>query len=79
MIEIVAPPAVGDSFRSTSTCSTADGVFAVRFRGQRSFGRNPDFLYFGGNSEMRVYEYLEFIGQAAFFGNGRDRVEMAAV
>ena len=37
----------------------------VRFKGFKSWGHNPDFLYFGGNSEMRGYEYLEFIGQRA--------------
>ncbi len=36
----------------------ANGVFAVRFKGFKSWGRNPDFIYFGGNSEMRGYEYL---------------------
>ncbi len=37
-------------------------------RAFKSWGRNPDFMYFGGNSEMRGYQYLEFIGQKAFFG-----------
>jgi hypothetical protein len=35
----------------------------------KSFGTNPDFLYFGGNSEMRGYEYLQFLGHEAFFAN----------
>ncbi|MEO8070121.1 MAG: hypothetical protein ABI652_01870, partial [Acidobacteriota bacterium] len=45
----------------------ANGVLAIRARGQKSWGRNPDFMYFGGNSELRGYEYLEFIGQKGFF------------
>ena len=37
-------------------------------RGFKSWGDAPDFMYFGGNSEMRGYEYLQFVGdQAAFF------------
>ena len=38
-----------------------------------SFGEFPDFLYFGGNSEMRGYEYLEFIGHDAGFVNAELR------
>ncbi len=45
-----------------------NGVLALRARAFRSWGNTPDFTYFGGNSEMRGYEYLEFLGeQAAFF------------
>jgi hypothetical protein len=51
----------------------ANGVFAVRVRGLRSFGNNPDFLYYGGNSEMRGYDYLQFVGQRAWFGNAELR------
>jgi outer membrane protein assembly factor BamA len=47
----------------------ANGLFAFRFKGFRSWGPNPDFLYFGGNSEMRGYEYLQFLGHKAFFTN----------
>jgi hypothetical protein len=49
------------------------GVLALRARGFRSWGSSPDFLFFGGNSEMRGYEYLEFVGQNAFFGNAELR------
>jgi hypothetical protein len=49
------------------------GVLALRFRGFKSFGEYPDFLYFGGNSEMRGYEYLEFVGQNAMFANAELR------
>ncbi len=51
----------------------ANGVFALRFRGLKSWGRNPDFLYFGGNSEVHGYSYLQFIGQKAFFADAELR------
>ena len=49
------------------------GLLALRGRGFMSFGEFPDFLYFGGNSEMRGYEYLEFIGHDAMFFNAELR------
>jgi hypothetical protein len=49
------------------------GLFAVRARGYKSWGDNPGFLYFGGNSEMRGYDYLSFAGQDAFFLNAEVR------
>ena len=51
----------------------SNGVLALRARGFKSWGDNPDFLYFGGNSEMRGYEYLQFAGQKAFFLNAELR------
>jgi WD40-like Beta Propeller Repeat len=44
-----------------------NGVLAFRGRGFKSWGEFPGYLYFGGNSEMRGYEYLEFLGNKAFF------------
>ncbi len=41
------------------------GLLALRGRWFKSFGDFPDFYYFGGNGEMRGYEYLEFIGHNA--------------
>jgi hypothetical protein len=49
------------------------GVLALRARGYKSIGDYPDFLYFGGNSEMRGYDYLQFVGQNAFFANAELR------
>lgn len=49
------------------------GLLALRGRGFRSFGTYPDYTFFGGNSEMHGYEYLEFIGQSAVFGNAELR------
>jgi len=75
-------PAFSDSWLSRQTLDVdyrhysriaSNGVLAVRFRGMKSWGDNPDFMYFGGNSEMRGYEYLEFIGQQGFFANAELR------
>ena len=71
-------PSFGDNWISRNTIDfdgrrytrlAANGVLAMRFRGLRSWGRNPDFMYFGGNSELRGYEYLEFIGNKGFHAN----------
>ena len=42
-------------------------------RGFKSIGSYPDFIYFGGNSEMRGYDYLQFVGQNAWFANAELR------
>ena len=49
------------------------GLLALRAKGFQSWGAAPDFLYFGGNSEMRGYDYLEFIGSKAAFLNAELR------
>ena len=49
------------------------GVLAMRARGFRSWGQYPDFSYFGGNSDMRGYDYLEFIGHKTFYANAELR------
>jgi hypothetical protein len=49
------------------------GLLALRARGFKSWGQNPDYLFFGGNSEMRGYDYLSFVGQNAFFLNAELR------
>ena len=51
----------------------ANGLLALRARGFKSWGSNPDYTYFGGNGELRGYEYLQFIGQNAFFTNAELR------
>jgi hypothetical protein len=52
-----------------------DARYYLRLGGSgfRSWGDAPDFTYFGGNSEMRGYEYLEFSGDNAFFLNAELR------
>jgi hypothetical protein len=51
----------------------ATGLLATRIRGFRSFGEFPDFQYFGGNSELRGYDYLQFAGQNVVFANAELR------
>jgi hypothetical protein len=51
----------------------ASGLLALRGRGFNSWGATPDFIYFGGNSELRGYEYLEFVGSKAAFLNAELR------
>jgi outer membrane protein assembly factor BamA len=49
------------------------GLLALRLRGFRSWGQVPDFIYFGGNSELRGYDYLEFLGSRTAFANAELR------
>ena len=49
------------------------GLLATRIRGFKSFGEFPDFQYFGGNSELRGYDYLQFAGQNIVFANAELR------
>ena len=49
------------------------GLIALRAKGFKSWGDAPTFMYFGGNSEMRGYEYLEFLGSEAGFLNAELR------
>jgi outer membrane protein assembly factor BamA len=51
----------------------ASGLLALRARGFKSWGDSPDFMYFGGNSEMRGYEYLQFVGDTSAFFNAELR------
>lgn len=51
----------------------SNGVLAFRGRGYKSWGDFPGYLYFGGNSELRGYDYLEFLGNKAFFANAELR------
>ena len=75
-------PTVGTTFLGKKTLDAdaryylrigETGVLALRGRALKSFGDFPDFLYFGGNSEMRGYEFLEFIGHNAAFFNAELR------
>ncbi len=49
------------------------GLLATRIRAFKSIGDFPDFIYFGGNSEMRGYDYLQFAGQNVVFANAELR------
>ncbi len=54
-------------------------VFALRARGFRSTGDNPDIFYFGGNQELRGYPYLSFAGDQGFFANAELRIPLVNV
>ncbi len=49
------------------------GLLATRIRGFKSMGAYPDFLYFGGNGDLRGYDYLEFAGQNTVYANAELR------
>lgn len=74
-------PKIGDTLSRQSLDGDArkylriagSGLLALRARGFRSWGNDPDYIYFGGNSEMRGYDYLSFVGQNAFFLNAELR------
>jgi outer membrane protein assembly factor BamA len=50
-----------------------NGLLATRLRGFKSFGDFPDFTYFGGNSELHGYDYLQFSGQNVVFADAELR------
>jgi WD40 repeat protein len=49
------------------------GLLATRIRGFKSLGDFPDFLYFGGNGDLRGYDYLQFAGQNTVYANAELR------
>ena len=49
------------------------GLLALRGRGYKSWGDAPNFNYFGGNSDLRGYEYLQFAGNNTFYANAELR------
>ena len=49
------------------------GVLATRLRGFTSQGDFPDFMYFGGNGDLRGYDYLQFVGQNVLYANAELR------
>lgn len=74
-------PKIGDSLSNQTAEADAryylrlasNGVLAFRGRGFKSWGEFPDFFFFGGNSELRGYDYLSFVGQQAFFADAELR------
>ena len=76
----VSPPMGGTLSRQTFEVDArhylrlvSSGLLATRIRGFKSGGDFPAFMYFGGNSEMRGYDYLEFAGQNAIFADAELR------
>ena len=76
----IAPPIGSALSRQTAEADLryykrigGSGLLALRARAFKSWGEAADFMYFGGNSEMRGYEYLEFLGQEVLFMNAELR------
>ena len=46
-----------------------NGVLAFRAQGFKSWGDFPDFKFFGGNNELRGYDYYQFIGHNVLIAN----------
>ncbi len=49
------------------------GVLATRIHGFRSDGDFPGFMYFGGNGDLRGYDYYQFVGQNVVYANAELR------
>jgi hypothetical protein len=64
---------VDADFRKYLRLGPTSALLALRARGFYSSGDNPDYLYFGGNMEMRGYPYLGFAGNQGFFANAELR------
>jgi WD40-like Beta Propeller Repeat len=81
-INFEGAPNLGDATLSRQTIDVdarkyfrlgGSGLLALRGRGYKSWGENPGFYYFGGNSELRGYDYLSFLGNKGFFTNAELR------
>ena len=72
-----APPIAGTLSRYTLDADlrkyirlgSSSTLFALRLYGFYGRGDNPSIQYFGGNSELRGYDYLSFSGNQGFHGN----------
>ncbi len=51
-------------------------ILAFRGRAFYSSGQNPDYFYFGGDMEMRGYQYAGFSGNQGFFANAELRLPL---
>jgi outer membrane protein assembly factor BamA len=54
-------------------------LLATRVRGFRSTGDQPRLFGFGGNMELRGYNYLSFVGSNGFFANAELRIPLIDV
>jgi hypothetical protein len=79
----IAPKIAGSLDRQTLDADArkyfrlgGSGLLALRARGYKSWGSNPGFVFFGGNSEMRGYEFLEFLGQNGYHLNAELRLPL---
>jgi len=51
-------------------------LLATRVRGYRSTGDQPQLFAFGGNMEMRGYDYRSFVGSEGFFAAAELRIPL---
>lgn len=51
----------------------ADALFALRFKGFASRGKNPYLFYFGGNNEVRSAYYYNIIANEGWYANAEFR------
>ena len=77
-LELTEAPKIGSSLgrwvvdadaRKYLRLGSTSTLLALRLRGYYSGGDNPGLFYFGGNMELRGYQYLGFAGNQGFFGN----------
>ena len=54
-------------------------LLATRLRGFSSTGDTPRLFGFGGNMELRGYNYLSFVGSKGFFANAELRIPLIDV
>ncbi|MBW8861241.1 MAG: PD40 domain-containing protein, partial [Acidobacteria bacterium] len=76
----VSPPVAGLLSRQTFDADLrhylrlgGTGLLATRIRGFKSTGDFPEFQYFGGNGDLRGYDYLEFAGENMVYANAELR------
>ena len=55
------------------------GLLATRLRGFKSMGDFPEFQYFGGNGDLRGYDYLEFAGSNMVYANAELRYDSGSI
>lgn len=79
---VTAAPGIGSFLQRTTIdadvrkylrLGSTSALLALRGRGFYSTGDNPDYFYFGGNMELRGYNYLSFAGNQGFFANAEFR------
>jgi hypothetical protein len=56
-------------FRKYLRLGSTTSIVALRAKGFYSGGDNPGIFYFGGNQELRGYQYLGFVGTRGYFAN----------
>jgi len=54
----------------------ADALFAFRFNGFASLGKNPYISYFGGNNQVRSANYYSLVGNEGWYSNLEFRIPL---